>query len=956
MTTKSSWSRNATLDQVLASPESLTKTSQGTTKLLEVAGLGTHVGPSAETGGSQGASASASLFAFPSAMDPRDLQLRNLASIKPTDEQFSVKTGSPNSTLPQYTASGADFTSGPAKDLYAAAPDSHLPDYAALLANHQGGTSMPGAVRQLAPSSQGSTPSNFSKYEQFLAPQDGFSGLRGGRGIVGTTIDKGPLGSAVGSPLTGSGAATLPGGPNLSLRKFDASDLVRVKDALGNSGLAMLGLPGPKKLMQGGVFDTRQPGVPPKANPAFKPSGVVRGQDSLNALAKGGGLVTPPSLSPLLDRLATKPRRAQDSIGDLSGRSPVLASDQLADALLIEKQLLEILVKTARELEVKYAPAPGEIRFDPDDPIWELPNWKIWEEAWTRRLELGDVSRATVPEPRLARAIIDTARQTLGSPSLQAALTAPGPISPAQVLKRAVAWVKLQEQFANLQEAFDDLNPFATASDAEETDEDPYAIDLDLVTELMRQSVDQPIPDIFARAWQARSKYDPWPIATPSRAMVAAIIAANQTAAGGRSRLAVVNKARATVLFRLLGSSLIRTNGGRIEPVLRDLIVQIALPLRPSNWDDIVNRLEQQRGYVPSNQLDPLFDAINQANIPGVPELPLQVRYELESALEAVVDDVWDEALYRRDQLWALPWPPQPRPSRKFLQSLIAAVWTYSDNLVAEENEAFVELAFIQLHGAPGLGKVQQALVLEVTATGLAIGTLAAIVIGTGIGLTYCIFTNCFGLRDGLIRAFSSSGEDDPTPMPAPRPVGGTGSATPTNFYGSRPSTVRADPCGPTAAQAICGTSAQRAARATAESQTADNLARALWDQASPTLVGAVSDADVEHAVAIIRRKDGSLRYGAITTSNQSDFVAFDQSRNAGEQIVGMVHTHPSNGTEFTNHDTWWARNERQKKNPQFKYHYILIRPPPGEKGAKPRLRIFEPKIGGDRGTITDVP
>jgi hypothetical protein len=69
-----------------------------------------------------------------------------------------------------------------------------------------------------------------------------------------------------------------------------------------------------------------------------------------------------------------------------------------------------------------------------------------------------------------------------------------------------------------------------------------------------------------------------------------------------------------------------------------------------------------------------------------------------------------------------------------------------------------------------------------------------------------------------------------------------------------------------------------------------------------------------------------------------------------------MVHTHQSNAIEFSNHDTWWARNERQKRNPRFKYHYILVRTPPGAKDAKPTLRIFEPKIGGDRGTITDVP
>ena len=107
-----------------------------------------------------------------------------------------------------------------------------------------------------------------------------------------------------------------------------------------------------------------------------------------------------------------------------------------------------------------------------------------------------------------------------------------------------------------------------------------------------------------------------------------------------------------------------------------------------------------------------------------------------------------------------------------------------------------------------------------------------------------------------------------------------------------------------------------------------------------------VRDSTLEHGAAIIQRK------GTVTEGREEN-VTIDLSLGPDETLIGLVHTHPPGGTDFSVGD---IKGDRAllKKYPQLRASYIIIRPyTPSEPFY---MKVFEFSQAYQKGKITDVP
>jgi hypothetical protein len=641
-----------------------------------------------------------------------------------------------------------------------------------------------------------------------------------------------------------------------------------------------------------------------------------------------------------------------------------LAPFRNADWWGMEPRLLSLLIESARA-------RPG------------ASDATVWDRAWQARTSSGILSAANaVPVGvALTRAIISVARHRQVGPKgargqdIRAALLgSPEPTS-SRLLERAVARVRAEA----INQASD---PFA----------DPYGFDDGLFGELVLAARERArqlsadglfnyfsVAEAFAMAWEKRSGYGPWPIAVPEHSYIAAVVAAGLLSflRYPEDKKLMKTLAKAEYLFNLLGGSRVRMEVGSvyIETELRDVILDYVADKTPKGWKNLIDAADEeskQRGGLGGRPaVPPGIERLRPGSLPAW----VGAGQRLRDAINAVAGPAWHHALRVRDDDWRLPWPPSPLPDKRFVQSLVAAAWTYPTMRAADLSQiAAIQIGRKELPRQGELWRLRQP--EGVAILGFTIGYLAAALIGTGIVATaICLAGGCITLYNGIKAALAKKDDGDPEEaLPSgssSRPTHGTGnsagggsqtgtSGAEAQQAGPKPAIPAADPCKTTEPSPICGTAADRASRATTESKAADRLARGLWDLPSsdPFADGkTIGEYDIEHGAAIIRKADGSLRYGTIT-SGTNDHIDFNLDVGDDEQIVGIVHSHPANSEHFSNTDTWQARvfrdnRGRARELNHFSYSYILIRP--SKKGNPPRLLVFEPRVGGNRGTVTEI-
>jgi hypothetical protein len=153
----------------------------------------------------------------------------------------------------------------------------------------------------------------------------------------------------------------------------------------------------------------------------------------------------------------------------------------------------------------------------------------------------------------------------------------------------------------------------------------------------------------------------------------------------------------------------------------------------------------------------------------------------------------------------------------------------------------------------------------------------------------------------------------------------------------------------------ICGDPVKRAARLTAAQRGIDETARSFLDQLSPDAAFAgqtIREAapSLEHGALIIRRADGSLRFGTITTGTDSSIKYDFSGIQKNERVVGLIHTHPFNGYNFSRLDLNTANRLANINRGNFFGSYITYE---SESGGF-AFKIFE--TAPAPGAITVVP
>jgi hypothetical protein len=150
-----------------------------------------------------------------------------------------------------------------------------------------------------------------------------------------------------------------------------------------------------------------------------------------------------------------------------------------------------------------------------------------------------------------------------------------------------------------------------------------------------------------------------------------------------------------------------------------------------------------------------------------------------------------------------------------------------------------------------------------------------------------------------------------------------------------------------------CGTVAARQGRLNDAQRAIDQFAKTFLDQDSRAIghegekVREASE-NVEHATAVIRKADGTLRFG-VQTSGAAGEVDFDLTKGVNEQIVAIVHTHPFNGLHFSRGDlATFGREGRNNRN--LVGSYITYE----TQGGGREFKILE--RGARNGRVTLVP
>jgi hypothetical protein len=302
----------------------------------------------------------------------------------------------------------------------------------------------------------------------------------------------------------------------------------------------------------------------------------------------------------------------------------------------------------------------------------------VWQAAWEAREQLGYLETAKPPSVLLVRNICEVARREKGweasrvlKSALQYGALASNTLADQQV------WTTFASPDAALSfPTFGYVGITPRDSRIAKTTEDPFAFDRKLFELLVQAVRAAPSPkvaavlapqyakthaDLFYPAWQARSKMLGWPIREPSRFLVAAVIDAAATLPKSSTYDAIQNKARALLLFTLLGGVL-EEPALSIEDTLLALVVSTARYTVDDAWVDTMRKIRAA---------DDVAKQKTQA-------------YRLATLLSEATDVIWDEVVRLRMGRWDLPWPPSPRPDRALLQALIL-VARMTDSSVAND-------------------------------------------------------------------------------------------------------------------------------------------------------------------------------------------------------------------------------------------------------------------------------
>lgn len=419
----------------------------------------------------------------------------------------------------------------------------------------------------------------------------------------------------------------------------------------------------------------------------------------------------------------------------------------------VEPALLFIMVDAARENARSFPhPAPND--------------FSLWQRAWAAREARSSVETAAPPSPQLTSAIF---RLAAGEPFGQ---------SDNQVLARALNIVALGQTL----DAIADTFPGSVAGislgstpASEEQRGDPYEIDLPLFALIAQEASDgdASIPEVFDRAWTARQEFPP-DARVPSREYVASIVEAVRSHGEDISAAALLNVAKANLLYRLLGGSSPEGGGQFVEKALRDSILAWAATHRPPKWDWILDQIAspdeiQRRGGTTF----------------GTDGTKPEALAMLRKALDGAANEAWEAAIEERAVRWDLPWPPAPLPDRALVKSLIAAAWTYPNRTYGGDLEliALAQLGRYTPEMPEGLGKIQQGIVAETTiGIGIALGALGLFAAAGAVVVLYiCLSNGCEHILRGISDFFRGLGDDEeplppptrsaqPKPKPAPKP------------------------------------------------------------------------------------------------------------------------------------------------------------------------------------------